>query len=98
VRRYHPLAGLKTSLLRVAWFLWGQPVLTISRVTLISIRKLTNKLLFVTDAVEDKIPLCQLSSTKHRLSGRRSPDCLRGNHLRPLGSRTPDSHCFVEAN
>jgi len=60
--------------------------------------------------VEDKRPLCQLSSkrlednwhsgllsyTKHRLSGGRSPDCRRVNHLRPTGSRTPDSRCFVE--
>jgi len=30
-----------------------------------------------------------LSSTKHQLSGRRSPDCRRINHLRPTGSRTP---------
>jgi len=55
--------------------------------------------------VEDKRPLCQLSSkrlednwhsgllssTQHRLSGKRSPDCRRVNHLRPTGSRTPDS-------
>jgi len=39
---------------------------------------------------------CHFSSTKHRLSGRRSPDCRRVNHLRPTGSRTPDSRCFVE--
>ena len=31
-----------------------------------------------------------VSSTKHRLSGRRSTDCRRVNHLRPTGSRTPD--------
>ena len=57
-----------------------------------------------------ELPLCQLSakrlednwhsgilsSAKHRLSGRRSPDCRRANHLRSTGSRTPDSRCFVE--
>ena len=59
-------------------------------------------------SVEDTTPLCQwsskclqdnwhsglLSSTKHRLSGRRSPDCRRVNHVRPTGSRTLDSFLF----
>ena len=40
----------------------------------------------------------QLASTKHRLSGRRSPDCRRVHHLRPTRSRTPESRCFVEAS
>ena len=37
-------------------------------------------------------------STKHRLPGRRSPNCRRVNHLRPIGNRSPDSRCFVEGD